>query len=793
MIARMNRLDLSRRLPLMITLVALLAGLCTAIPAYLITRQTLIGSSQVTLDTLARGPEQALALLLGGTRADLLAMAQDRAIQRALGALSESYAALPAAAETLQKTYIDDNPNPTGAKDKLVAAGDQSPYDALHAELHPGLATRLAERGFYDIFLIDPAGNVVYTVFKERDFATNLQTGPWRDTDLAAVFREAMALPADGTAAFRDFAPYAPSADLPAAFIAAPVLDAAGQRLGVVAIQLPIGAMNAAVQSVGEGGSSTAAYLVGQDGLLRSDLLATAQDDILTTREDNAAVRAALAGETGVTRLQDAAGDRFIAYRPFRFLGTTWALLTSEAADQLLAPLWRMAIAFVAVSLVVLAATAVLALRVSRSISQPLTRLTAAMDAVGRGQLATEVPHRDRADEVGRMARTLESFREALVAARDTDAHLAAEREASAARERDRLAEEAERDRQEQSRERAHLEARHAAEAAQRAAIDAERARADAALQQVVEALSAALRALAEGRLDVSIDQFFDDSYKGLRMDFNAAASSLCRIVTEISTAAHSIRTDSDEIANAAVNLSRRTESSASSLDQTAAAMHEMLTAVGQTSAGINSVRSLAQAACDRAGQSQETMRAAVEAMQRIEASSEAITRIISVIDDIAFQTNLLALNAGVEAARAGEAGRGFAVVASEVRALAQRAADSAAQIGTLIADSGSQVREGVTLVRDCGTALETISGAVSDISLRVTEIAASASEQEQGISEVTRALGQLDTATQENAAMFEQTTAATSSLAAAVADLGTLIARFSGWDSPPQGTQKVA
>ncbi|WP_444454617.1 methyl-accepting chemotaxis protein [Rhodobacter capsulatus] len=792
MFARMNALDLSRRLPLVMMIVALAAGMFLAVPAYVTTRQTLIDSAKDILDTLARGPEQALTMLLDGTKADLISMSRDRSIQRALVAMTEAYQAVPEARATLQNTYIDKNPNPVGEKNRLVSAGDGSVYDALHADLHPGLAKRLSERGFYDIFLIDPAGNVVYTVFKERDFASNLVTGDWKDTGLAEVFHDAMALPADG-AAFRDFAPYAPSADAPAAFIAAPVIADDGRRLGVIAIQLPIAAMNAAVQSVTDGSDGKSAYLVGADGLLRSDLLSTKEDDILKTREDNVAVRAALAGETGVMRLTDASGDRYIDYRPMTFLGTRWALLTSQTSSEMLAALTKMSIAFGVIAVLVIAIAAALAVPFSRSISQPLTRLTLAMDEVGQGHLDHDVPHRDRRDEVGRMARALERFRQALIAARETDARLSQERIANEQRERERLVEEAARERLEQERAREAEEALHLAEDARRAEIDAERARADQALTEVVQALSKSLRALADGRLDVSIDGFFGETYKGLRMDFNAAATSLRQIVTEISTAAQSIRTDSDEIANAAVNLSRRTESSAAALDETSSAMHEMLAAVGQTNSGINSVRSLAHDACDRAERSQQTMRAAVEAMQRIEASSEAISRIITVIDDIAFQTNLLALNAGVEAARAGEAGRGFAVVASEVRALAQRAADSAAQIGDLIADSGAQVREGVSLVRDCGTALENISGAVSDISGRVSEIAVSASEQEQGISEVTRALGQLDAATQENAAMFEETTAATTSLAAAVADLGKLISQFSGWEEAAEAERKRA
>ncbi|RYI06734.1 MAG: chemotaxis protein, partial [Acetobacteraceae bacterium] len=187
------------------------------------------------------------------------------------------------------------------------------------------------------------------------------------------------------------------------------------------------------------------------------------------------------------------------------------------------------------------------------------------------------------------------------------------------------------------------------------------------------------------------------------------------------------------------------------------------------------SVKSTADGA-ERADQAVSTARAnaessskvvveTVSAMDQIAGSSERITSIIKVIDDIAFETNLLALNAGVEAARAGDAGRGFAVVASEVRALAQRSSDAAREINDLIANSANQVRRGVTLVDKTGEALKEIAHSESEIAGLVSDIAVASRQQSANLVEINSAVTQLDQSTQQNAARLEETTAASEGL----------------------------
>jgi methyl-accepting chemotaxis protein len=179
------------------------------------------------------------------------------------------------------------------------------------------------------------------------------------------------------------------------------------------------------------------------------------------------------------------------------------------------------------------------------------------------------------------------------------------------------------------------------------------------------------------------------------------------------------------------------------------------------------------------AEKSGQVVRKAVEAMGGIEKSSQQIGQIIGVIDEIAFQTNLLALNAGVEAARAGDAGRGFAVVASEVRALAQRSAEAAKEIKSLISTSTAQVGEGVQLVAETGKSLERIVAKVAEINTVVSDIASGAQEQATGLQQVNTAINEMDKVTQQNAAMAEQATAAGRSLAQESQQLSGLVTQF--------------
>jgi len=308
---------------------------------------------------------------------------------------------------------------------------------------------------------------------------------------------------------------------------------------------------------------------------------------------------------------------------------------------------------------------------------------------------------------------------------------------------------------------------------------DAARSAAETEQNAVVSALADSLRALADGNLTTRIQATFEGRYLQIKTDFNAAVDSLRTAMGAIADATGGIRAGSDEIANASDDLSRRTEQQAASLEETAAALDEITATVKRSAEGARQAATTATTAKADAMRSGEVMRDAVTAMGEIEQSSTQITQIIGVIDEIAFQTNLLALNAGVEAARAGDAGRGFAVVASEVRALAQRSADAAKEIKTLIATSSAQVQRGVKLVGETGAALDGIVVRVGEIDTLISEMASSSQEQSVGLNQVNTAVNQMDQVTQQNAAMVEEATAAATSLKTEANQLASLVARF--------------
>ena len=399
------------------------------------------------------------------------------------------------------------------------------------------------------------------------------------------------------------------------------------------------------------------------------------------------------------------------------------------------------------VTLAAMVIIGVVAVLVARSVGKPLASTVAALQALARGETGVVLEGKDRKDEIGDIAVAFDACQALAVEKARREQEEATARQAG---EQQRLAEETRR--------------------------DAERKR---NLETAIGALDAALGRLADGDLTATISEPFAGELDNLRTSFNSSVEKLNETLTEVRINTDNISAKSMEMLSAVKELSGRTERQAAALEESSAALEEInATVANSTSRAQDANRKVAEAK-SASEASTKVVANAVDAMGNIKGASEEISKIIGVIDEIAFQTNLLALNAGVEAARAGEAGRGFAVVAQEVRELAQRSATAAKEIKTLISKSSDAVKSGVDLVKETGDALATIAGHVSDINDHIHSIATAAKEQSSGLQEVSSAVSQMDQVTQQNAAMVEETTALTHGLSEEATQLLTLVQRF--------------
>ncbi len=726
---RLNSIPLSKKLPIFIVgfSVLLAAGLITA--SLFALQKYAFSAVENQMFSMIADRRFAVRQMLKGVEADLESLAVSPATSNALVDFEESWTALGDRAQaSLTDAYIDSNPNETGSKHQLDRAQGDAAYHSDHALYHPGLRTLIETKGYYDAFLINPNGDIIYSVFKELDYATNLASGAYKDSGLGDVFRSAVN-GAAGSMHFDDMKPYAPSYGAAAAFIASPVRGADNALLGVVALQIPVNMMGEIVNSSLGLGETTQIFIVGEDGLARTTSRFEEGFQVLNPLTVTHHIEEALAGHSVYEVDEGLNGQQVVSYaKPLDLGYANWAIVAEQDVSETMGPVWAQARILIAVGAFMALVLSVLGWMFARSITRPLSGICGDMEQISGGNFDTEVATAERGDEIGELGKTLVAMRGDLKKARDAE-----EQRAVAAREQ----------------------------------------------AEIVEALSAGLGQLSQGDFAQTLDDPFGEDHDMLRLDFNKTVHQLNSTVSKVVESADSIKNGAAEISQSSLDLSQRTENQAATLEETAAALKEMTTNVQSAAEGTRDVESVVAEARSEAEVSGEVVRDAVSAMTEIEQGSRHISQIISVIDDIAFQTNLLALNAGVEAARAGDAGRGFAVVASEVRALALKSSDAASEIKTLISDSTQQVESGVVLVGKAGEALTSITDRVNNISKLVSEIARSATDQSAGLAEINSSVVQLDQVTQANAAMVEEATAAGQMLSKDAAALMDMVSSF--------------
>jgi PAS domain S-box-containing protein len=315
--------------------------------------------------------------------------------------------------DLLQKLYITDNPNPTGSKHLLDYAEDGSRYSAVHKKNHPWLRSFLVQRDYYDIFLFDLNGDLVYTVFKELDYATNLQTGEWKDSDLGNAFRAALEKPS-GEVSFFDFKPYKPSFDVPASFISTRIDDENGNAVGVLVFQMPVAKLNAIFSNTEGLGETGEISLYGSDFKMRNNsrFSKDGETTILKREWKVDHIEESLAGESDYQFGTNYEGvESVLAHMPFDWKGTKFALVTSVNLDEFSKPLEELESEVIINTSIALSICAILGWLVAKGISKNLTSLSRSVQQIAQGENVV-VPLQDSRDELGDISRSLVSINE---------------------------------------------------------------------------------------------------------------------------------------------------------------------------------------------------------------------------------------------------------------------------------------------------------------------------------------------------------------------------------------------
>ncbi len=417
------KFNISARLVLIVLGAVLVAAVTLGTSGYISERTASINGIQRSLATIRDARFRELEAMFKVLEQDLVILAGSDRTASALVDFKSGWAAVPGQPlQALQQAYIDGNPNPTGSKHLLDRAETNGAYDDAHGTYHPDLRHFLETKGLYDIFLVDPSGDIIYSVFKESDYATNLLNGKWKDTGIADVFRAAKAGGGKGKVYNSSYSPYGPSNDAPAIFFATPVTDTGGAFLGALIFQAPSARFNEIMQDASGLGETGETYIVGPSGYLVSDTRFSGEQTALRVKSESDAVSQALSGNSGVTETTDFRDQAVMsAFRPLEVGEIRWAIIAEQTMAEIEAPLNDVLLRNALVSLAVLIVVSAIGFFVSRSVSVPIVRLTGQMRKLAEGDLDNEVTGRDRSDEIGQMANTVQVFKENAEKVRDLE------------------------------------------------------------------------------------------------------------------------------------------------------------------------------------------------------------------------------------------------------------------------------------------------------------------------------------------------------------------------------------
>jgi len=783
-----GRLTIAQKLPLAIVASALVVSAAVGFAGYQIGASAVTRLTQERLEAVAVERAQKVQLFLDTLAGNLVQLAGAQLAQDTESHLETNWGQLDDPSTMLRKAYIDENPNPADQRSKLTISPETTTkaYNFNHSAQHPALLAEMRMRGYLDLFIFDPAGDLLYSVNKNDDFATNFadgKGGKYAGSGLGKAFRAAVAFTDPGKIAYVDDPSYGPAGGVTTGFAATGIFKD-GSLIGVLAVEVPLALINDTLNSRNGMGESGETFIVGTDHLLRSESAFTKGDDYLKTKFDAPVVDAAL-GSNSMDQgdSEDYRDMPMVATAvPINYLGQRWALVSVISEAEAFAPIGDIRNMMLMIGVGLLIVTAGLGFLFARSITKPMTRLTRTMDALSSGKLDAEVRDTGRRDELGAMAKAVEVFKQNAAKVMElTDG----ERAASEQRRVDRST----MMKQLQTAFGQVVDAASAGDFSRRVEAsfpDPELNTLAGGVNGLVETVErgiaetgSVLSALAQTDLSQRVSGDYRGAFAQLKSDTNAVAERLTDIVGQLRQTSQSLKMATGELLAGANDLSERTAKQAATIEETSSTMEQL---AGTVQSNANKAHEASEAAFGVAKTVDEgaaVMGNATGAMERITTSSGKISNIIGLIDDIAFQTNLLALNASVEAARAGEAGKGFAVVAVEVRRLAQSAAQASSEVKALIEQASAEVRGGSRFVADAAAKLEAIRKAASLSNELMEGIAHESQAQASAIEQVNVAVRTLDEMTQHNASLVEETNAAIEKTEAQATELDEIVDVF--------------
>lgn len=407
--ALFNKINISVKLPAIIIILTVVTATAVGFIAINEAKKSSIEENRIQLEILRNDSQDKLEAFFANMHSDLLVLSHSSAIKEAIPAFRQGWQDLEVEnkAAYLQQKYITDK------KDALDSAQDATAYSAAHFKYHPWLREVLKEKKYYDIFLFDVDGNVIYSEQKEGDYATNAVDGKWKDTDLMSLFRDLKASPANGRVKYYDIKRYAPSDNAPSAFIGTSVHDDAGNFIGVIALQVPTDYISQALEVEGSDEMGLEVHLIGMDGYLRNDPdLTDKENPVLEEKITASNVAKAIKGEEGSSWDVDGEDETLNAYRRIEIEGVQYVLLVDILKSQVLEGVNAIEKAIMLNMIVIQIIIILIAIFVSRSLSVPVNKMVVAMNKLANREYQTEVPSLGRGDEIGKMAKAVQVFKD---------------------------------------------------------------------------------------------------------------------------------------------------------------------------------------------------------------------------------------------------------------------------------------------------------------------------------------------------------------------------------------------